>query len=212
MYFSHILYKVKDVKQAVKDFEDMGFTVTPGAYNSHIWFDDESFIELFEFREKKFMLFIMKLFGMRGAVNKMEYYKNADYGFVEFSLENDRDDLDEENALLKQMGYKFNSFTMKKKNVNGLKLKWKITFPRDAKFPFLVAPASTKAHNMPKGVVHKNGAKEIEKITWGFNEKRRRDVSRLTDDKRLEFVDGDGFVSIKITGFEGDVFTKKYYK
>ncbi len=109
MRISHILYKVKD----------------------KIWFEDGSFIEIFSDSLSGFVLGLLKLFGKKSMANKFSFYKNADYGFMEYALETDALDLEKENNILKKLGYKFNSMQMKKKLENGKKIKWKITFPYD---------------------------------------------------------------------------------
>ncbi len=212
MRISHILYKVKDRDEAVKDFEAMGFTVIPGGFNSNIWFEDGSFIELFSIKKNKFLIFLFKLIGKKSFAHKFEYYQNADYGFVEYSLEHDKKDLDVENAKLKKMGYKYDSFSMKKKR-QGVKLKWKITFPFDLKIPFLVAGVQDyKTYAMPKKIHHKNGATSLEKLVWAIPEKYINDIKKICADDRLELVQGDGFKEIKINGFDSDIFNRKYYK
>ncbi|MDO5714345.1 MAG: VOC family protein [Tissierellia bacterium] len=212
MEFSHMIYKVKDMDEAVKDFEDMGFTVIKDKVNSNIWFEDGLFIDLCYVNYSKCSVFLMKLIGLKGLAKHLQYYKDADVGFIDYSLENNRDDLIPENGALKKLGYKFSSFTMRKKYSTGEKLKWKITFPYILDLPFLVGAGSFKERMKPKGIVHKNGATGIEKVIWGVDSKYIEDINSLYDDKRLELVKGKGFQSIKINGYTGDAFEKKYYK
>lgn len=57
---------------------------------------------------------------------------------------------------------------MKKKKKDGVKLKWKITFLFDLNVPFYCGDLeSYKKHRQPKNIVHKNGAKKLEKLVWG---------------------------------------------
>jgi hypothetical protein len=50
MKISHLMYKVDDLKQAVKKFSDLGFTVEYGKkenpYNAIIYMKDHTYIEL----------------------------------------------------------------------------------------------------------------------------------------------------------------------
>ncbi len=213
MRLSHILYKVEDKAAALKYFEELGFTVIPGGFNHNIWFEDGSFIEIFSIKKNWFVIALLKLFGRGCMANKFKYFQEADNGFIEYALDTFATDLDKENAILEELGYKYNSFEMKKKIKGGIKLKWKITFPFDLHMPFYCGDLeSYQKHRQPKNIVHKNGAKTIEKLVWGVPKKYIADIAKLNDDKRLELVEGDGFQSIKIKGFDGDVFDKKYYK
>ncbi len=213
MRLSHILYKVEDKEEAIKYFEDLGFTVMKGGYNHNIWFEDGSFIEITEVKKNRFILALLKLFGKGCMANKMKYFQDADYGFMEYALDTYAESLDRENKILQDLGYKYNSFEMKKKIENGIKLKWKITFPFDLNIPFYCGDIKNyEKYRFPKNLSHKNGAKKIEKLVWGLPKKYIDDVNRLCDDKRLELVEGRGFQSIKIEGLDMDVFEKKYYK
>ncbi len=213
MRLSHILYKVENKEEAIKHFEELGFTVVRGGYNHNIWFEDGSFIELFSLKRNRFVIALLKLFGKGSMANKFKYFQDADYGFIEYSLDTYSENLEKENKILKEMGYKFNSFEMKKKIENGIKLKWKITFPFDLNVPFYCGDiAEYEKHRFPKDIKHKNGAKRIEKLVWGVPKKYIDDINRLNDDDRLELVEGSGFQSIKIEGLDIDVFDKKYYK
>ncbi len=213
MRLSHILYKVEDKDEAIKHFEDLGFTVLKGGYNHNIWFEDGSFIEIFSVKKNKLLLFLLKIFGKSSTANKMKYFQEADYGFIEYALDTFDEDLEKENSILKKLGYKFDSFTMKKKLENGTKIKWKITFPFDLNMPFYCGDIGDYQKNrQPKKIVHKNGAKKIEKLVWGVPKKYIEHINKLNTDSRLELVDGDGFKEIKIEGLDIDVFGKKYYK
>ncbi len=212
MRLSHILYKVENKEEALKYFEDLGFSVVPGGFNHNIWFEDGSFIEIISLKRNRFIIALLKLFGRRAMANRFKYFQDADYGFVEYSLDTFAENLDTENSLLKEMGYKYDSFVMKKKIENGIKIKWKITFPFDLRLPFYCGDiANYQKYRQPKNIVHKNGAKRIEKLVWGVPKKYINDINRLNDDPRLELVEGSGFQQIKIEGLDIDVFDKKYY-
>ncbi len=213
MRLSHLLYKVEDEEEAIKYFENLGFTVTKGEYNHYIWFEDGSFIEILTVEKNKLILKLLKLFGKKNMANRNKYFQSADYGFMAYSLDTDAKDLKRENNLLKEFGYKYNSFVMKKKIEDGITMKWIITFPFDINIPFYCGDIKEyKYYRFPQDIVHKNGAKRIEKVVWGVQKKYIDVISRLCDDTRLELVEGSGFVSIKIEGLDLDVFNKKYYK
>ncbi len=213
MVLSHILYKVEDKEAAIKHFEDLGFTVTEGGYNHNIWFEDGFFIELVFVKKNRWIIRLLKLFGKRSMANRMKYFQDADYGFIEFSLHTYAKDLEKENKMLREMGYQYNSFEMKKKKEDGVKLKWKITFPFDLNIPFYCGDIKNyEEHRRPKNIVHKNGAKKLEKLMWGVPKEYIEDIKKLNEDPRLELVEGKGFEKIKIEGLDIDIFDKKYYK
>ncbi len=213
MVISHILYKVENKEEALKYFEDLGFTVMRGGFNHNIWFEDGSFIEIVALKKNRLVTTLLKIFGKKSVANRFKYFQEADYGFMEYSLHTEAPDLEKENNLLKEMGYKYNSFEMKKKIKRGLKIRWKITFPFDLNIPFFCGDIKEyETHRRPDNIVHKNGAKRLEKLVWGVPKKYIDDINRLNDDDRLELVEGSGFKEIKIEGLDIDVFDKKYYK
>ena len=88
MQLSHILYKVKDLHEAVTDFTNMGFTVTYGAepnraFNALIWFDEGPFIELFEIKRNRFIVGLLKFLGKKELANRVSHFQNADFGWVD---------------------------------------------------------------------------------------------------------------------------------
>ncbi len=213
MVISHILYKVEDKEEAIKYFEDLGFTVHKGGYNHNIWFQDGSFIEIAFVKKNRLMVAMLKLFGKSSIANRMKYFQDADYGFMAFSLHTEAKDLEKENTMLRDMGYKFNSFQMGKKTGTGKKIKWKLTFPYDLNLPFLCGDIEDyKKDRMPKEIFHKNGAKTLEKLVWGVSKEYIDDIEELNEDDRLELVEGSGFQKIVIDGLDIDVFDKRYYK
>jgi hypothetical protein len=215
MKLSHILYKVKDLHKAVKDFEDLGFTVVYGtkpskAFNALIWFEQGPFIELFQVGQNKLVLNLMKLIGKKGLANRFALFQNAGYGWVDCSIENDSDNLKEENLLLKQMGYKFSTMPGFRTDINNIRLKWKLTMPYDIEFPFLMSTYSPNPR--PENIKHKNGATGVEQLVWGTNKQNIKNISKLTDDKRLCLVEGSGFNKIVIGNFDNTILNQPYYE
>ncbi len=213
MKLSHILYKVKDLHKAVKDFEDMGFTVTYGtkkekAFNALIWFEEGPFIEVFTVSDSKFLIFLAKLIGKKAVAKRFEHLYHSDYGWVEYSLENDRYDLDRENNKLKEMGYKYSTLNASRKNLKGIKLKWKLSIPLDVGFPFLMS--AYKPNPRPKQITHKNGAIGVRELTWGVEPKNIDNIRKLTSDSRLKLVEGNGFKNIEMEGWNAEILNKKY--
>ncbi len=213
MRISHILYKVEDKEEAIKYFEDLGFTVVPGGFNHNIWLEDESFIEIISMKKSRILIALLKLFGRGGMASKFEYFQNADYGFIEYALDTEATDLNKENSILDELGYRYNSFEMKKRKEKGEKLKWKITFPFDLNIPFYCGDIENyKENRKPKKIEHKNGTKGLKKLVWGVPKEYIEPIKRLCDDPRLELVEGNGFQKIVIEGLKEDVFDQRYYK
>ncbi len=216
MRLSHVLYKVKDLHQAVKDFEDMGFTVRYGkkkekATNALIWFEDGRFIELFTINESaKPILRFLKLFGKKAAAKRFLYYANADYGWVDYAIENDRYDLEKEKVKLKALGCKYSNFKGLRTNINGLKLKWLMVVPDDLGLPFLMTDYNPSPR--PETINHPNGATSISTFVWGASEENIKIIRQFTSDEKLILEQGEGFKKIELEGFDADVLNQKYYK
>ncbi len=216
MRLSHVLYKVKDLHEAVKDFEEMGFTVRYGAkkekaFNALIWFEEGPFIELFTVNPlAKIIAFFLKLMGKGLVAKRFNYFVNSDYGWSEYAIENERYDLDIENQKLKELGYKYSSLTGRRTNINDIKLTWQLSFPSDLGFPFLMSAYYPDPR--PEHIQHENGAKSISQFTWGVSSKNMENIQKFTNDKRLKLEEGSGFKKIEFEGWDAGVLNKKYYK
>ncbi len=215
MKLSHILYRVDNLHKAVEDFKNMGFTVVYGtkpekAFNALIWFEKGPFIELYQINKNKFIINAMKLLGKKGLANRFSHFQNSNYGWVDYSIENDRRDLTEENLLLKEMGYKFSTMPGFRTDINGNKLKWKLSIPFDSSFPFLMSAYSINPR--PRRIKHINGAKEVKRLIWGTDKKNIPNINRLLNDNILQLIEGHGFQKIIIDGWDEETFNKPYYK
>ncbi len=216
MRLSHILYKVKNLHEAVADFEKMGFTVRYGtrkdkAFNALIWFEDGPFIELFAIKNiPSLFIFLAKRIGKEAALQRFEYYSKADYGWVDYAIENDRYDLDKENNLLTELGYKYSTLPGSRKNIEHIKLKWKLSIPFDLGLPFLMS--AYKPNPRPYSIQHANGAKRIKALTWHTSAKHIDVIRELTTDGRLKLEEGSGFGRIDIEGWHAERLNRNYYK
>ncbi len=215
MRLSHILYKVDDLHRAVKDFQDMGFTVEYGAkpekaFNALIWFERGPFIELFYAKPHKTVNGILGLLGLKGLASRFKLFQYADYGWADYSLENDRTDLKEESLRLKQLGYEFSKMPGIRKNIHGTTLKWKLLVPVDTTFPFFMS--AYRPNPRPKTIEHPNGAKEVKQVVWATNRENIPNIRQFSDDERLKLVEGRGFQNIIIDGWDAKVLNKSYYR
>ncbi len=215
MRLSHILYKVDDLHQAVKDFEEMGFTVEYGAhpdkaFNALIWFEKGPFIELFKSEPNKIVNGLLKLFNLKGLISRFKLFQYSDYGWVDYSLEHDRVDLKQEAVKLKELGYVFSKMPAVRTNIHGIKLKWKLILPADTTFPFFMSAYTPNPR--PETITHSNGAKEVKQVVWGTKKNNIPNIRLFSDDQRLELVEGEGFQKIVIEGWDADILNKKYYK
>ncbi len=216
MTLSHILYKVKNLEEAVKDFEDMGFTVRYGAkkekaFNALIWFEEGPFIELYTISKwTKVFVFLAKLIGKGAVARRFQYFIDSDYGWSEYSLENNRYELEAENAMLKQLGCQYSTINASRKNIYGQKLRWKLSMPLDLGIPFFMS--AYKPNPRPQSIEHRNGAKSVRSLTWGVPSENIEIIQQFTDDSRLQLEVGSGFQSIELEGFDGERLNQPYYK
>ncbi len=216
MRLSHILYKVKNLHEAVKDFEEMGFTVRYGtkkekAFNALIWFEEGPFIELFTIKKSsKILTLMLKLIGKKSVAKRFNYFVDAKYGWCEYSIENTREDLEKENIKLKEMNCEYGVLNGRRNNINGLKLKWKLSIPMDLGLPFLMSAYTPDPR--PKSIIHKNGAKSVSKLMWGVSDKNMNIINELVDDERMDLIEGNGFKKIEFDGYVNEHLNKGYYK
>ncbi len=216
MKLSHILYKVKDLDEAVKDFEKMGFTVRYGAkkekaFNALIWFEEGPFIELFTIKKSaKILTFLLNIFGKKALGKRFAYFIDADYGWTEYSIENTKVNLEKENKKLERFGVKYSTMNGRRTNINGLKLKWKLSIPLDLALPFLMSAYTPNPR--PEHIVHKNGAKSVSKVVWATSRKNIDLIKQFTNDERIVLEEGSGFKKIEFDGWDAEVLNKKYYK
>lgn len=164
----HILIRVNDLSKAVKDFEEMGFTVIYGsnkkrARNAMIYFQDGSFLELFCVSKnklvKKMLRFFIKIFKPFGFPIFSRYlmYLEDGEGLTDWALDcvpsNDYD------SIVKYIETYMNlskTKTMKRKEEDGVVVSWKMTVPKDSQYPFFMSsyfPEINHPKQHPNGII-----------------------------------------------------------
>ena len=161
----HLIIVVKDLAQAAKDYEQLGFTVVPGgqhpvgSHNALIPFRDGSYIEIIAF--------------YREAVDH-RWWEPLAKGerFVDFCLQTD--DLRGDTGKLRDAGVAINDpVPWSRKRPDGYELKWLLSLATGSHrgvAPFLIEDITPRAERIPQEVSHKNGISGIEKVTVAVGE------------------------------------------
>lgn len=207
--------KVTDLQKAVSDFKELGFTVCWGAdperaSNAFIYFENGPVIELFLMPDIAY--YAASVFGVfygSSAKRRWKYWCRSNEGWCDFNLKSDN-----EEASLENIGNIRNH--VKNKNISvsrvikghrtqpdGQKLKFGYFVTDPVELPFITSDYHIK--NTIKKVKHKNGAKEIEWVKVGVNDKNRDKLELLTgDDKKIILVPSEhtNIIEIGIKGIK----------
>lgn len=172
----HVLIKVDNLHEAVKDFENMGFQVTYGSKpkkstNAMIYFRDGSFLELFSTNFGQPINWIMKLIVKIMLIMKHPYagrlrsYTINGEGFRDYALDSaNSNEFAGNMQWLTQVSVNvFGPRHMKRKNADGMSVSWSLQYPLDPRFPFFMSPYSPTMDVALKSV-HSNGALCFDKL------------------------------------------------
>jgi catechol 2,3-dioxygenase-like lactoylglutathione lyase family enzyme len=161
----HLIIVVKDLAQAARDYEELGFTVVPGgqhpvgSHNALIALRDGSYIELIAF--------------YREAVDH-RWWEPLAKGerFVDFCLQTD--DLRGDTAKLRDAGVAINDpVSWSRKRPDGYELKWLLSLATGSHrgvAPFLIEDITPRTERIPQDFDHQNSIAGIEKITVAVGE------------------------------------------
>ena len=156
----HLVIAVKDLAQAAKDYEQLGFTVVPGgqhpvgSHNVLISFQDGSYLEIIAF--------------YREAVDHRwwEPLKKGER-LVDFCFQTD--DLRGDTQTLKGAGVAINEpVPWSRKRPDGYELKWLLSLATGSHrgvAPFLIEDVTPRTERIPQQFNHKNGVTGIARIT-----------------------------------------------
>lgn len=156
----HIVIAVRDLEDAIKSYERLGFTVIPGGrhpvgtYNGLIAFPDGSYIELIGFYQ---------------ANPQHRWWKplQAGEGLVDFCLQTD--DLCADTAALRSAGVEIDDpVPWSRKRPDGYELKWLLSLARAGHrgvAPFLIQDETPREERVPRQTAHPNGAEGIGSVT-----------------------------------------------
>jgi hypothetical protein len=172
----HILIKVDNLHQAVKDFEQLGFQVTYGSAlekstNAMIYFEDGTFIELFSTNFGQPLNSVLKLLvnimvRMKHPYGtRLQSYLLPGEGFCDYALDCVKPSDYETNMewLTKSEVPMFGPKHMKRKNADGILVSWSLHYPSMQRFPFFMSPYSPVIDFSLKRI-HSNGALGVQKL------------------------------------------------
>ena len=191
MKISHLMYKVDDLKQAVKKFSDLGFTVEYGKkenpYNAIIYMKDHTYIELVQNQHiTKTLQFFLKLFGMKDYLESSLEQEKRKEGFMRFALHME---LFEKKKLSKRykdiLGVKTFLVPVRRNDIHGNALKCKCLIPSDATLPFF--NTEFEASDI-WNVEHPNKVVGIKKLTYGGIQKEIKFFEELPVDTRVSLA------------------------
>src|SRR2546428_10571702 len=161
----HLVVVVKDLDQAAKDYEQLGFTVVPGgkhpvgSHNALISFADGSYIELIAF--------------YREALDH-RWWDALQSGerLVDFCLQTD--DLQGDTKKLRDAGVAINDpVPWSRTRPDGYELKWILSLATGAHrgvAPFLIEDVTPRQERIPQTFKHKNGVLGIDTLTIAAGE------------------------------------------
>lgn len=161
----HLVVVVKNLDQAAKDYEQLGFTVISGgqhpvgSHNALIAFADGSYLEIIAF--------------YRDAVDH-RWWQPLSKGerFVDICLQTD--DLRGDTQKLKDAGVAINDpVPWSRKRPDGYELKWLLALATGSHrgvAPFLIEDVTPRTERIPQQFSHKNGVTAIDKVTVAVGE------------------------------------------
>ena len=195
MRLGHVIYVVKDLDTAVKEWRDKGFTVeygrTKNPMNALIYFSEGPYIELLKdggmsAASRK----IMRFLGKGEFMNRFDYWANAPEGWTSLCIEKDPGGLEDEISYLDSVGIKGSYMkNLKRVDTKGRDLRYKCYFTHDYNMPFLMSYFNIDPK--PENFVHKNGIKGISKVVYRTGKKNAETLKHLVRDEILEVIEGD---------------------
>ncbi|SHO53978.1 VOC family protein [Anaerocolumna xylanovorans] len=209
MKVSHIIYKVSDLEEAVREFKDRGFEVEMGSkknpYNAIIYFSEGPYLELLASSGMpKFFKSLLRCFGKGRFADRLDYWDTHKGGPCAVALENYRKDLNEESAVLKRNNQGYFQMNSRRNDTKGRKLRFTCLFPDEMQIPFFMTYFNIDPK--PKNFVHANGVKRIKNISFGTREQFIPIIDELCDDNTLTVFTGDGVKDLEFeytAGMEG---------
>lgn len=163
--FDHLVVAVKDLVQAAKDYEQLGFTVVPGgqhpvgSHNVLISLHDGSYLEIIAFYRE---------------ATAHRWWEPLSKGerFVDFCFQTD--DLLGDTKKLKDAGVAINDpVPWSRRRPDGYELKWLLSLATESHrgvAPFLIEDITPRSERIPQQFNHKNGVSGIDTVTVAVDE------------------------------------------
>jgi hypothetical protein len=198
---SHILCRVSNIAEAVRNYESQGFAVQWGsaperAMNALIWFEVGPFIELFQF-PRSLRLFIppLGLIYGRTAGKRWAYWAHNSEGWCDIALEPDERagaggtsadrvrELEAIKAAVHESGLSTSRVIHgRRTRPDGCKVKYSLFATGPIGLPFVVSAYDPPQR--PDSIIHPNGAKGIAWVKMGVSEKLLPSMRVLSDGDR----------------------------
>ncbi|WP_313181772.1 VOC family protein [Lacrimispora sp.] len=200
MKTSHIIYKVDDLHQAVKEYKEKGFEVEYGTlknpYNAIVYFSEGPYLELLASTGMpEFMKRILRMFGKSRLVDRLNYWDNHKGGPCGVALENYKTDLRDEKRILERNKQGYFEMRSRRNDSKGRKLRFTCLFPDEMQLPFLMTYFNIDPK--PVNFIHPNGAKRIKNISFGTREELMPMIKELCDDPVLTLFTGSGIKDLE---------------
>ncbi len=194
MKLGHVIYKVKDLDEAVKEYTKKGFTVEYGKkkypYNAVIYFAEGPYLELLHHTGMpSFAKKIFKFIGKSAFTRRLDIWENSKEGLIGVALENDRFEVDIEQQILDNANLKYLKGKSGRTDTKDRKLRFKGIFPDDMEIPVLGSKFNIDVRP-PKDYVHPNGVKWIKSVSFGTKENFIPVINQLCDDEKLKLFIG----------------------
>lgn len=193
MNISHILYKVDNLDEGKKFFENHGFTVEYGSkenpHNAIVHFPDGSYIEIIQnMGFTKLLSWFLRRMGYGEFVDGMLRQENEPEGYIRIAFENDDATFKFEKNKFGDLGLKTVVAPVKRKDFEGNILKCKCLFPYKENYPFI---KSRFENNGIRNVKHSNGVIGIEKIDYYTTVEVVELINRLGGCEQLNLIIGE---------------------
>ncbi|PWK20063.1 glyoxalase-like protein [Arcicella aurantiaca] len=173
----HVLIRTTNLKKAISDFQEMGFTVCLGAkahkaYNAMIYFEDESFIELVDVSR---FPYIMQLLAkthfmdfISGFFNRICSYSVSSENILDFACYSDN--IIATHKKLKNEFKVSRIFSLKRHNEQLQTIHWRLFSPQNLNLPFIMSGYHPYKYVSKTVLLHTNQTKGIKRIDVGFSE------------------------------------------
>lgn len=221
---SHIQVKVKNIKQAIDDYGNLGFTVERGGQNSRnafIWFKEGAFIELLEMHKTdKPFGFIFGLIYGKAMKKRWDKWCIDKEGMIDFAMEpsdKKRKDINYFSVIrneLKELNLNPSKIiSWKRKNIRQetIRFSYITILPKD--LPFMVSEYDIP--QKPREVYHENGAESICSIDVRCKKEDYKYFNSITKyDNSIRLNIGDKFeiLNIEIKGLKENLLKDLLHK
>lgn len=185
---SHIICRVNNIADAVRDFKSLGFTIEWGsaperAHNALLWFEQGPFIEFFQMPKPfTYLSFPLGLIYGRAAGDRWSCWSKAAEGWCDVALEPkhienpERTDMEEKYRELGRIKLAVNNTGIstsriikgKRTRSDGITVRYSLFAPMPVGLPFVVSHYDPPQR--PEKIEHPNGASGVEWVKVGVAE------------------------------------------